>query len=117
MGISAGVIKKGQLVLIFPEGRNTPDGEMHPFFHSYLVIAHQAGCPILPIVSDGRYGPFKRTSVIIGREIDIRSLIQTDKPIPTRAELTEANAVVYAKMLELRALLEEKKAAKNRRCK
>ncbi len=115
MSRSAEVIKKGQLVQIFPEGRNTPDGEMHPFFHSYLVIAHQAGCPILPIVSDGRYSLFKRASVIIGEEIDIRTLIHTDKPIPTRAELTEANAVVYAKMLALRAQLEEEKAAKRRR--
>jgi 1-acyl-sn-glycerol-3-phosphate acyltransferase len=71
---AAEVIRKGGLVQIFPEGRNTPDGKIHKFWHSYIVIAHRAGCPIVPIVTDGNYGPFKRTSVIIGEEIDISPL-------------------------------------------
>ena len=108
----AELIKKGQLVQIFPEGHNTPDGKIHEFKHSYLVIAHRAKAPILPIVTDGNYGLFKRTSVIIGKEIDISQFITSDRPTPTREELRAANDYVFAKVLELREELERRKAGK-----
>ena len=111
---SAEVIKKGKLVQIFPEGRNTPDGQIHEFKHSYLVIAHRAGCPIVPIVTDGNYGLFKRTSVIIGEEIDVSSFFSSDRPFPPRAELEKANEVVFNKVLELRRELEERKSGKRK---
>ena len=110
MDKSAEVINGGQLVIIYPEGKNTPDGKMHKFYHSYLVIAHRAGCPIIPMVTDGCYHPFKRTSVIIGEDIDVSRFFCQDKRTPSREELCAANEYVYSKMLELQALLEAKKA-------
>ena len=115
MDISADTIKKGQIVLIYPEGRNTPDGKIHEFKHSYIVIAHRAGCPIVPIVTDGNYGLFKRASVIVGKEIDVSQYITTEKRTPTREELKSINDIVHAKMLELRELLEVKKSTAKRR--
>ena len=112
MDQAAEVIKKGQLVLIFPEARNTPDGNIHEFKHSYLVIAHRAKSPIVPIVTDGEYGIFKRASVIIGKEIDVSVFFDPDRRTPTREELTRANDYVYAKILELRRELENKKHTK-----
>ena len=109
------IVNKKQLVQIFPEGRNTPDGEIHEFKHSYLVIAHRAGAPILPIITDGNYGLFKRTSVIIGKEIDVAGLISSDARTPSREELARANDYVFAKMLELRRQLEELKTKKKRK--
>ena len=109
MDISADVIKKGQLVQIFPEGRNTPDGKIHEFKHSYLVIAYRGGCPIIPIVTDGNYGPFKRTSVLIGKEIDVSPFFTPGRLSPTREELTKANEYVHGKILELREELEIRK--------
>ena len=103
---AASVINKEQLVLIYPEGRNTPDGNIHEFKHGYLVIAHRAKSPIVPIVSDGNYGIFKRASVIIGNEIDVSGFFSSDRPTPTREELKNANDYVYNKVLELRAQLE-----------
>ena len=111
----AGVIKKGQLVIIYPEGRNTPDGKMHEFKKSYLVIAHRAKSKILPMVTDGNYGLFKRTSVMIGEEIDVSNFFTTDKPLPDKQELENANQVVYQKMLELQVKLEEEKAKRRRK--
>ena len=52
--LSNELIKKGQLVQIFPEGRNTPDGKIHEFKQSYIVIAHRANAPIIPIVAPPR---------------------------------------------------------------
>ena len=115
MDISADTIKKGQLVIIYPEGRNTPDGNMHEFKHSYIVIAHRANCPIIPSVTDGNYGVFKRTSVIVGREIDISQYITSDRRTPTREELKNINDVVYSKMLQLRKLLDLKKSESKRK--
>ena len=109
MDEAANVIKKGQLVQIYPEGRNTPDGKIHEFKRSYLVIAHRAGAPIVPIVTDGNYGLFKRTSIIIGNEIDVSQFFTTDKPTPPREELDRANEYVYNKILELREELEVRK--------
>ena len=109
------IIKSGQLVIIYPEGRNTPDGKIHKFYHSYLVIAHRAGCPIIPMVTDGRYHPFKRTSVMIGEEIDVSKFFCADKRTPSREDLCAANEYVYSKMLELQTLLETKKAERRRK--
>ena len=115
MDKSADIIKNGQLVIIYPEGRNTPDGKMHKFFHSYLVIAHRAGCPIVPMVTDGCYHPLKRTCVMIGNEIDVSPFFTKDKRTPSREELCAANEYVYSKMLELQTLLEIKKAERRRK--
>ncbi len=109
MDQAAEVIKKGQLVLIFPEGHNTPDGKIHEFKHSYLVIAHRAKAPIIPMVTDGEYGIKKRASVIIGQEIDVSRFFDPDKRTPSREELEKANDYVFGKILELREELERRK--------
>ena len=109
------IVDKRQLVQIYPEGRNTPDGKIHEFKHSYLVIAHRAKSPIVPIITDGNYGIFRRTRVMVGKEIDISELIQSDARTPSREELTRANDYVFAKVLELREKLEEIKSSKKRK--
>lgn len=104
------VIKRGKLVQIFPEGRNTPDGKIHEFKHSYLVIAYRAGCPVVPIVTDGNYHPFRRVRVYIGKEIDVSPFFTEGRRTPPREELERANEYVFNKVLELRALLDEDRA-------
>lgn len=115
MDSSAEVIKNGQLVIIYPEGRNTPDGNMHPFKHSYLVIAYRAGAPIIPMVTDGQYGVFKQAHVLIGKEIDVSEFFEPGKRTPSREELKAANDHVYAKMQELRVELERRKSERKSR--
>lgn len=107
---SADVIASGKLVQIFPEGRNTDDGEIHPFKKSYIVIAHQAQAPIIPIITDGNYGFFKRAHVIVGNPIDISAYITSTGPMPTKEEREQANEIVFNKVLALRKQLEELKA-------
>ena len=109
MDEAATVIRSGQLVQIYPEGRNTPDGKIHEFKKSYLVIAHRAHAPIVPIVTDGRYGVWKRTGVLIGNEIDLSPFFAPERRTPTREELERANDYVFNKMLELREELERRK--------
>ena len=114
MDVAADVIKRGQLVQIYPEGRNTPDGNIHDFKRSYLVIAHRAKAPIIPIVTDGNYGLFKRASVIVGKEIDISPFFTSDRPTPPREELEKANEYVFNKVLMLREELERRKQRRSK---
>lgn len=96
-------IKKGHLVQIFPEGHNTDDGTIKPFYPSYLLIAHMAKAPIVPVISDGNYGIFKRVHMIIGEEINL-SQYHTTKKI-TKEDIAELNDIIYQKVLSLRAEL------------
>ena len=116
---SVDIINKGQLMQIYPEGRNTPDGKIHEFKHSYLVIAYRAECPIVPIITDGNYGIFKRTRVYVGKEIDVSPYFTESKAegrrTPRREELERANEYIFAKVLEMRRLLEEDKNGKGER--
>ena len=80
---------------------------------SYLVIAHRAKSTIVPIITDGNYGLFKRASVMIGKEIDVSSFFTTDRPTPPREQLEQANAFVFNKCLELREELERRKHRRN----
>lgn len=112
IGKSADLIKNGKLVLIYPEGRNTPDGYIQPFKKSYILIARAANAPIIPIVTDGNYGFFKRAHVIVGKQINISEYISSGKEMPTKEEREKVNEIVYGKMLALREQLEELKKSK-----
>lgn len=48
-------IDRGFSVLVFPEGRRTPDGEMHTFRSGIGLLANRLGVPILPMRIDGLF--------------------------------------------------------------
>ena len=102
-------IKKGNLVQIFPEAHNTPDGKIHPFYKSYLAIPLESRAPIVPIVTDGNYGIFKRARIIIGKPINVWDYIEGDTY--TREDFTKLNDIVFNKVLELRQEIEDRKTA------
>ena len=112
---SAEVIYRGGLVQIFPEGRNSPDGEMHEFKPSYVLIADMVGCKIQPIISDGNYGFFKRVHVIVGEEFCLSDIIETTSDFLTKEEVEKANQIIYKKAQDLRARLEELKNSKKKK--
>lgn len=102
----ADVLKKGQLVQIFPEGKNTPDGKIHEFKPSYTLIAHRANVPIVLVITDGNYGIFKRTSVIISEEINISKFMDVTSKTTKKEERLALNNYIYNRALELREELE-----------
>ena len=116
--VCADVLKSGQLVQIFPEGKNTPDGKIHEFKPSYTLIAHRANVPIVLVITDGNYGLFKRTSVIISEEIDVSKLINPNSKITSKEERENLNNYIYKRALELREELEVLKNKKkgNKKC-
>lgn len=103
---SAAVAKKGQLVQIFPEGHNTPDGTIKRFYPSYILIAIKAGVPIIPIISDGRYGIFKRLHVIIGEKIEVSDYLNVENY--TREDVYRANEIIRNKIIDLKTDLDRR---------
>lgn len=53
-------LKRGNMVLIFPEGTRTPDGEIHRFRPGFATVATRAGVPIVPMAILGAYESFPR---------------------------------------------------------
>ena len=106
-------IRKGHLVQIFPEGHNTPDGKIHPFYPSYILIALKANCPIIPVITDGNYGFFKRVHLMIGEPIDLNQYLTGEKP--SKQEIAQLNDIVYNKVLQLRQELDRRIEADRKR--
>jgi long-chain acyl-CoA synthetase len=46
---------RGMSVLVFPEGRRTPDGEMKAFMEGIGILATSLGVPVVPVRLDGLY--------------------------------------------------------------
>ena len=111
----AAVLKKGQLAQIFPEGMNTPDGKIHEFKPSYTLIAHRANVPIILVITDGNYGVFKRTSVLISEEIDVSKFMDVNSKITKREDRNRLNEYIYNRALEMREELEVLKKQKKGR--
>lgn len=93
------LLKKKKLVLIYPEGRVEPKGQLVKFQESYILLALKSGKPIIPIYTDGRYGLFKRNHIMIGDKIFLRKYIDTTNP--TKEELAYFNEIIVKKMREL----------------
>ena len=106
---AADVIKSGQIVQIFPEGRNTPDGSIGKFYESYILIAYRSGAPIIPIITDGNYSLWRRASVIVGKPIYVTDYIAPGYHTPPREELRRVNEMIREHCLALRQELEERK--------
>lgn len=101
-------LRHNQLVQIFPEAHNTPDGNVQPLKTSYLMIAHRADADLLPVVLDGHYGFTKRLHVLVGHRIPIRDLLPSD--FPSKEEIIAANDKVFALLCAMKTELERKAA-------
>lgn len=97
-------IKKGHLVQIFPEGHNTDDGTIKSFYPSYILIALKANAPIVPVITDGNYGLFKRVHLIVGEHINLSDYISSSRA--SKDDLLRLNDIVYEKVLQLRKELD-----------
>ena len=112
MDESVKTLEKGRIVQIYPEAYISEDGRMDEFKPSYVLIALRAEAPIIPVITDGQYGLFKRVHLIIGKPIDLWDYCTSEDP--TKEEIMELNDIVYKKCLELQRELEARKQNKRR---
>jgi 1-acyl-sn-glycerol-3-phosphate acyltransferase len=57
-------LKRGEMVLIFPEGTRTSDGEVGPFKPGFSALATRGGVPMLPVALDGAYQMWPRRQLL-----------------------------------------------------
>ncbi|HMC11335.1 MAG TPA: lysophospholipid acyltransferase family protein [Pirellulaceae bacterium] len=55
-------LKAGELVLIFPEGTRTHDGEVAALKPGFISVARRSRVPLIPLGLDGAYQAWPRTS-------------------------------------------------------
>lgn len=53
-------LKRGEMVLVFPEGTRTPDGEMKPFKPGFVALAIRSQATLLPVAVEGAYRVWPR---------------------------------------------------------
>lgn len=98
-------LKRGRLLLVFPEGRFSTTGEILEFRDTAALLALQANVPIIPLWHSGNYGLFHPTKVMVGEPIRLSELCDTVNPEPE--ELKRLTAVVRDRIIALRAMAEE----------
>jgi 1-acyl-sn-glycerol-3-phosphate acyltransferase len=57
-------LKSGEMVLIFPEGTRTYDGEISPLKPGFLVLARRGRVPLLPVAVDGAFDAWPRNALL-----------------------------------------------------
>ncbi|MBI3837709.1 MAG: 1-acyl-sn-glycerol-3-phosphate acyltransferase [Planctomycetia bacterium] len=62
-------LKLGELVLLFPEGTRTPDGEVHAMKPGFCAIAKRSGVPLIPVALDGPFQAWPRNRTIPRRAV------------------------------------------------
>jgi 1-acyl-sn-glycerol-3-phosphate acyltransferase len=55
-------LKRGEMLLVFPEGTRTPDGEMKPFKPGFSTLAVRSKSAILPAAIEGAYRAWPKKS-------------------------------------------------------
>jgi 1-acyl-sn-glycerol-3-phosphate acyltransferase len=106
IGESIEALDKGQSIGIFPQARLPVNNIKFPFAPSVVMIALRTDAPIIPVFTDGRYGIFKRASVLIGKPIYLKELC--DQENPSGEKIEELRSFLEKRVEELGEILEEK---------
>jgi len=103
-------LKAGELVLIFPEGTRTHDGEVAPLKPGFIAVARRSRVPLVPAAVDGAYQSWPRTArfprptrlaVVIGPPISPEQVAElSDEDL--LAELEQRILTCHAEARELR---------------
>ena len=106
-------LNKGQVGLVYPEARVPKEeerGHLLEFKPSYVYMALEASCPIIPIYTNGIYGKLKRkykdrAKVVIGKPIDVASLYKDN--LDEKENINNINNYVKEKIEDLKLYLEQ----------
>ena len=105
-------IKRGEYVLIFPEGTRTPDGEVHAMKPGFCAIARRGRVPLVPVAVDGAFDAWPRQ-----RKLPRRAVIHVHwgQPItPDEVERMTDDELVALVEKRIRACHAAARASRNR---
>ena len=80
-------LKRGEMVLIFPEGTRTLDGQVAPLKPGFCALARRGNTSILPVAVDGAYDAWPRSQ----RLPHLTKLRTCFGPLISRAEIEALN--------------------------
>jgi 1-acyl-sn-glycerol-3-phosphate acyltransferase len=83
MDKAVAVIRKGNSVMIFPEGTRTKDGNLQPFKSGAFRLALETGSPLLPIAIKGTFYAIKKGGFIIHKNHDLEAVLLDPIPFET----------------------------------
>ncbi len=85
-------LNKKKIVLIFPEGKlEEKPGVVQDFNQTFAWLSLKTGKPIVPFYIDGRYGLFKRLTIVVGETIYPNNVEEdeiSDEEVNNLSELT-----------------------------
>ena len=93
------VMKRGHYLLMFPQGRLERDGEIGKLKSGAVLMAWQAGVPILPVYVKKGQKWYNRAKVIVGEEFFISDYCE--KKMPSMKDIENLTEIVEKKMHEL----------------
>lgn len=98
------VLKDGKLLGIFPEGGIRREGDTDKIKSGAVLIAMQAGVPIIPVYIAKRKNIFKRQIAVIGDAFDCKDYCT--KRFPSVADIAEVSEKLLIKMEECKKAYE-----------
>ena len=90
------VLKEGRLLAVFPQGSITRQSEVQSVKAGAVLIALQAGVPIIPMHIQPKKHWYSRRVVVIGEPIDPRKYIQ--KKFPSTADIQQVSELLMEQM-------------------
>ena len=90
------VLKKGRLLLIFPEGGVQAVGDVKQLKSGAALMAMQAGVPIIPLFICYNAHWYQRRRVVVGESVDPKALCT--RKIPSTADIQNITDRLYSEM-------------------
>jgi len=91
-----GLLKEGHVLGVFPQGQLTKTQEVSSIKHGAVLMALQAGVPIIPMYIKPQPKWYKGRDVVVGEHIYPNELCT--KKIPTTADIQKISDILAAEM-------------------
>lgn len=102
-----GILKEGRTLAVFPQGSVTGEEEAVQIKSGAILMALQAGVPIIPMYSPRREHWYQRKVVVIGDAIDCGEFVT--KKIPSMKNIEAASHALQQAMQSCREVCERRK--------
>jgi len=97
------LLRRGERLLMFPEGTRTRDGALGVFRSGAAAIAVRTGVPVLPVCIEGAYRCWPRTRAL---PLPARVAVKYGRPIASQGmSAEELTDLVRSRILEMRGFL------------